>query len=112
LVSNPAFFYLQVDLFFYRDPEEAKELEEEAMVAPEYGVVTEYTALAGDTWGVEWGAGEASPAPAQTGTEWTAASGISSFTLIIKILIAWQREFYFGCVIPVLVCLACFILCT
>jgi hypothetical protein len=58
------------------------------VVAPEYGAVAEYTASAGDTWGVEWGAGEASPAPAQTGAEWTTASGVSSFTLIIKILIA------------------------
>jgi small subunit ribosomal protein SAe len=78
LVSNPAFFYLQVDLFFYRDPEEAKELEEEeAVAAPEYVAVAEYTAPAGDTWGSEWGAGEAAPTPAQTGTEWTAASGLS-----------------------------------
>lgn len=55
---------LQVDLFFYRDPEEAKEHEEEeALVAPEYGAVAEYTAPGADNWGVEWGAGEAA-APA------------------------------------------------
>jgi hypothetical protein len=98
---------LQVDLFFYRDPEEAKEMEEEAMVAPEYDVVAEYTAPVGDTCGVEWGAGEASPSPAQTGAGWECCFRyFSSFTLIIKILIAWQREFYFGCVTPLLVCLA------
>ncbi|TVU37905.1 hypothetical protein EJB05_11248 [Eragrostis curvula] len=67
---------VMVDLFFYRDPEEAKEQEEEeALVAPEYGAVAEYTAPAGDTWGGEWGAGDAAPAPAPTGgAEWTAAS--------------------------------------
>lgn len=50
---------LQVDLFFYRDPEEANEKEEEeALVAPDYGVVAEYTAPGADNWGGEWGAGE------------------------------------------------------
>ncbi|GJN33080.1 hypothetical protein PR202_gb21642 [Eleusine coracana subsp. coracana] len=70
---------VMVDLFFYRDPEEAKELEdEEALAVPEYGVVAEYTAPVGDTWGGEWGAGEAPPAPvpAQAGADWTAASGL------------------------------------
>jgi small subunit ribosomal protein SAe len=79
LISNPAFCYLQVDLFFYRDQEEAKELEEaEAVVAPEYGAVAEYIAPPGDTWGGEWGAGEVAPAPVPaTGAEWTAASGLT-----------------------------------
>jgi hypothetical protein len=72
-ISNPAFCYLQVDLFFYTDPEEA-----EAVVAPEYGAVAEYIALPGDTWGGEWGAGEVAPAPVPaTGAEWTAASGLT-----------------------------------
>jgi small subunit ribosomal protein SAe len=67
---------IMVDLFFYRDPEEAKELEEEeALVAPEYGAVAEYTAPTADTWGGEW-PGAAAPAaalPAQAGAEWTGA---------------------------------------
>ncbi|KAL5198661.1 hypothetical protein ABZP36_002173 [Zizania latifolia] len=67
----------KVDLFFYRDPEEAKEQEEEeALVAPDYGAVAEYTAPAADTWGGEWGADAAAPpaaVPAQAGADWTAA---------------------------------------
>jgi len=67
---------IMVDLFFYRDPEEAKEQEEEeALVAPEYGAVAEYTAPTADTWGGEW-PGAAAPAaalPAQAGAEWTGA---------------------------------------
>ncbi|XP_062186808.1 small ribosomal subunit protein uS2-like [Phragmites australis] len=68
---------VMVDLFFYRDPEEAKEQEEEeALVAPDYGAVAEYTAPAADNWGGEWGAGDAAapPAvvPAPTGADWTA----------------------------------------
>ncbi|KAL6657595.1 hypothetical protein ACP70R_005375 [Stipagrostis hirtigluma subsp. patula] len=69
---------VMVDLFFYRDPEEAKEQEEEeALVAPDYGAVAEYTAPGTDNWGGEWGAAEAAPAPAvlpaATGADWTAA---------------------------------------
>ncbi|EMS60591.1 40S ribosomal protein SA [Triticum urartu] len=67
---------IMVDLFFYRDPEEAKELEEdEALGAPEYAAVAEYTAPAGDTWGAEW-PGAAAPAAAieaPAGAEWTGA---------------------------------------
>jgi small subunit ribosomal protein SAe len=40
---------LQVDLFFYRDPEEAKEQEEEAVAAPEFATVTDYQG--DDQWG-------------------------------------------------------------
>ncbi|KAF8728928.1 hypothetical protein HU200_018227 [Digitaria exilis] len=71
---------VMVDLFFYRDPEETKELEEEeAAVAPDYAAVADYGAPAADTWGNDqWGAGEA-PAAALTaapvGAEWGAAPG-------------------------------------
>ncbi|RLN15619.1 40S ribosomal protein Sa-2-like [Panicum miliaceum] len=62
---------VMVDLFFYRDPEETKELEEEeAPVAPDYG------APAADNWGTEWGAGEAPAAAlpaAPAVAEWGAA---------------------------------------
>ncbi|KAK3151854.1 hypothetical protein QOZ80_3AG0251570 [Eleusine coracana subsp. coracana] len=65
---------VMVDLFFYRDPEEAKELEEEeAAVAPEYTAVAEYGAPTTDTWGNEqWGAAEVAPnaLPAAPGAEW------------------------------------------
>ncbi|KAF7007543.1 hypothetical protein CFC21_022475 [Triticum aestivum] len=67
---------IMVDLFFYRDPEEAKELEEdEALGAPEYAAVAEYTAPAGDTWGAEWpgAAAPAAAAEAPAGAEWTGA---------------------------------------
>ncbi|XP_062215337.1 small ribosomal subunit protein uS2-like [Phragmites australis] len=66
---------VMVDLFFYRDPEEAKELEEEeAPVAPEYAAVADYGAPTTDTWGNDqWGAAEVPPAAvpaAPVGTEW------------------------------------------
>uniref|UniRef100_A0A0A9CQ35 40S ribosomal protein SA n=1 Tax=Arundo donax TaxID=35708 RepID=A0A0A9CQ35_ARUDO len=69
---------VMVDLFFYRDPEEAKELEEEeAPVAPDYTAVAEYGAPTTDTWGNDqWGAAEAPAAAlpgAPVGTEWGAA---------------------------------------
>ncbi|RLN35437.1 40S ribosomal protein SA-like [Panicum miliaceum] len=68
---------VMVDLFFYRDPEETKEEEEEALVAPDYGAVAEYAAPGTDNWGGDWGAGDAAapPAgtPAPTGADWTAA---------------------------------------
>ncbi|KAL5219654.1 hypothetical protein ABZP36_020338 [Zizania latifolia] len=65
-----------VDLFFYRDPEEAKELEEEeAVAAPEYGAVAEYGAPPTDNWGDQQWGGEAQPAavPAATTADWGAA---------------------------------------
>ncbi|CAL5071775.1 unnamed protein product [Urochloa decumbens] len=69
---------IMVDLFFYRDPEEAKEQEEEeALVAPDYNAVAEYIAPGTDNWGGDWGAGDAAapPAgiPAPTGADWAAA---------------------------------------
>jgi small subunit ribosomal protein SAe len=42
---------LQVDLFFYRDPEEAKEQEEEAAAAHEFATVTDYQG--DDQWGCD-----------------------------------------------------------
>ncbi|OAY81597.1 40S ribosomal protein Sa-2-like isoform X2 [Ananas comosus] len=70
---------VMVDLFFYRDPEEAKEQEEEeAPVAPEYGAVADYTGVgaadqwASDQWTSEVGA--VPPAvPPVAGVEWAAA---------------------------------------
>ncbi|CAL4939849.1 unnamed protein product [Urochloa decumbens] len=55
---------VMVDLFFYRDPEETKELEEEeAPVAPDYAAVADYGAPAADNWANEqWGAAEVPPA--------------------------------------------------
>ncbi|WOL11570.1 hypothetical protein Cni_G20334 [Canna indica] len=70
---------VMVDLFFYRDPEEAKEQEEEeAPVAPDFGAVPEYGAMVpNDQWTTEqWvtdaGAVPAVPAPV-AGVEWAAA---------------------------------------
>jgi len=72
-----------VDLFFYRDPEETKEQEEEeALVAPDYGAVAEYAAPANDNWGGDWGAGDAAApptgAPAPTGADWTSTPAPSA----------------------------------
>ncbi|CAO2204707.1 unnamed protein product [Urochloa humidicola] len=69
---------VMVDLFFYRDPEETKELEdEEAPVAPDYAAVADYGAPAADNWASEqWGAAEVPPAAlpaAPVGAEWGAA---------------------------------------
>ncbi|CAN6324972.1 unnamed protein product [Urochloa humidicola] len=69
---------VMVDLFFYRDPEETKELEdEEAPVAPDYAAVADYGAPATDNWANEqWGAAEVPPAAlpaAPVGAEWGAA---------------------------------------
>ncbi|GJN08879.1 hypothetical protein PR202_ga26839 [Eleusine coracana subsp. coracana] len=65
---------VMVDLFFYRDPEEAKEQEEEAAAGPEFAAITDYPA-----GGAEWGAGEqwptdavAPPAIGAGGAEWGA----------------------------------------
>ncbi|XP_072972757.1 small ribosomal subunit protein uS2-like [Typha angustifolia] len=62
---------IMVDLFFYRDPEEAKEQEEEAPVAPDYGAVAEYTGMATDQW-VDVGA-TPSAIPAVAGADWAAS---------------------------------------
>ncbi|ONL94283.1 40S ribosomal protein Sa-1 [Zea mays] len=64
---------VMVDLFFYRDPEEAKEQEEEAAVAPEFAAITDYQGA--DQWvgGDQWTADVAAPSVAPTGAEWGAA---------------------------------------
>ncbi|KAG1342582.1 40S ribosomal protein SA [Cocos nucifera] len=67
-----------VDLFFYRDPEEAKEQEEEALMAPEHGGIADYTSvLPNDQWTADqWvvpDVGAVPPVvPAVPGVEWTA----------------------------------------
>ncbi|XP_072978690.1 small ribosomal subunit protein uS2-like [Typha angustifolia] len=67
---------VMVDLFFYRDPEEAKEQEEEAPVAPEYGQVVGYTGLPADQWGQDQWVSDVGVAPAVippvAGAEWAA----------------------------------------
>ena len=75
---------LQVDLFFYREPEESKEQEEEATALPEYG--GDYGggalgAIAGDQWGgqitdAQWaGDAVALPIPAVPAAGWTPDAG-------------------------------------
>lgn len=76
---------VMVDLFFYRDPEEAKEQEEEevAVAPPEYGGIPEYATgqlgLASDQWNApdqfpaETAAAAAAPAAFTAATDWTAA---------------------------------------
>ncbi|WOK93250.1 hypothetical protein Cni_G01945 [Canna indica] len=70
---------VMVDLFFYRDPEEAKEQEEaEVPAAPDFGAAPDYGAMVpNDQWTTEqWvadvGAG-AAVAPPVAGVEWAAA---------------------------------------
>lgn len=63
---------MQVDLFFYRDPEEAKEQEEEAAAAPEFAAITDYQAP--EQWGGDqWTSDVAQPV---VGGEWGAAPGM------------------------------------
>uniref|UniRef100_A0A0E0D1U8 Small ribosomal subunit protein uS2 n=1 Tax=Oryza meridionalis TaxID=40149 RepID=A0A0E0D1U8_9ORYZ len=67
---------VMVDLFFYRDPEEAKEQEEEeAAVGPEYAAVAEYGAAPTDNWGDQQWGGEVQPPalPVAPTGEWGAA---------------------------------------
>ncbi|KAH9291435.1 hypothetical protein KI387_043374, partial [Taxus chinensis] len=77
---------IMVDLFFYREPEEAKEHDEEDAPAPEY--TADYTApalaLPGEQWGSEvvdaqWGAPETGAIPVAVppipAADWTGASG-------------------------------------
>uniref|UniRef100_A0A0E0CW89 Small ribosomal subunit protein uS2 n=1 Tax=Oryza meridionalis TaxID=40149 RepID=A0A0E0CW89_9ORYZ len=61
---------VMVDLFFYRDPEEAKEQEEEAP-AQDFAAITDYTAP--EQWSADqWTSGVAAP-PAATVGDWGAA---------------------------------------
>ena len=74
-----------MDLFFYRDPEEAKEQEEEALMAPEHGGIADYTSvLPNDQWTADqWvvpDVGAVPPVvPAVPGVEWTATQGQDYF---------------------------------
>ncbi|XP_074578011.1 small ribosomal subunit protein uS2y-like [Curcuma longa] len=72
---------VMVDLFFYRDPEEAKEQEEtEAPVAPEFGAAVEYTGMVPtDNWTTQqWTPDIAATTaiPAVAGADWTANQGV------------------------------------
>ncbi|PON50597.1 Ribosomal protein [Trema orientale] len=78
---------VMVDLFFYREPEEAKQQdEEEALVVPDYGI-TDYSAagiggLAGDQWSAQipdaaWPS-EVPPAiPAVAAVDWTGEAAVA-----------------------------------
>lgn len=66
-----------MDLFFYREPEEAKQLEEEEAVAADHGITDYNAALGGDQWTTQiadgqWGAEAAVPPPvaAIQASEW------------------------------------------
>lgn len=79
------FCVMQVDLFFYREPEEAKEKEEEEAVAPpDYGIADFGAApLVGDRWvaDAQWDAPDVVPAaaaaapPPVSNVEWTQEPG-------------------------------------
>lgn len=81
---NDDIIYVQVDLFFYREPEEAKEQEEEeVVVAPDFGAL-DYTGtgltLPGDEWpaqvpDAQFGAAAVGVVPPIPATEWNAAPG-------------------------------------
>ncbi|KAL5217126.1 hypothetical protein ABZP36_017810 [Zizania latifolia] len=60
-----------VDLFFYRDPEEAKEQEEEAPAAADFAAITDYTAP--EQWPADQWTSDVAVPPAATGAEWGAA---------------------------------------
>ena len=77
--------YLQVDLFFYREPEEAKQQEEdEAVVGADYGI-TDYAAagiggLPADQWPSQiadapWPAEVPGTLPAVPSVSWTGEGG-------------------------------------
>jgi small subunit ribosomal protein SAe len=77
---------VQVDLFFYRDPEEAKEQEEEAAAAPEFAAITDYPS--GDQWGAseQWPTDAvAPPATVAAGADWGAAPGLYLITSISSV---------------------------
>ena len=61
---------------FYRDPEEAKDTEEEAAGAPEYAAIPEY-AGAGQWGGDQWTSDVAVPPPV-AGGDWPVAEGLYS----------------------------------
>ncbi|KNA25256.1 hypothetical protein SOVF_008120, partial [Spinacia oleracea] len=67
---------VMVDLFFYREPEEPKETDEEEAVVADYGDYGGGAALLGDTWAsaplIE-GVASGAPIPAVSDVEWTTA---------------------------------------
>lgn len=93
----------QVDLFFYREPEEAKQLEEEeAVVAPDYGIA-DYSAsaaiggLSADQWppqisDASWQADVAAPPILAVPAEgWSAEPG-HHFSFFIFFSFAWKKK--------------------
>jgi hypothetical protein len=90
---------LQVDLFFYRDPEEAKEQEEEAAAAPEFAAITDYQGT--DQWGGDqWTSDVAAPPVAPTGADWGAAPGIYGYLLLtFKIFSSLVLDFLSPCML-------------
>lgn len=75
---------VQVDLFFYREPEETKEQEDDELPVGDYaGDYTTTTALGGDQWNPitegQWGGDAVQPAiPAVPAGNWTEAGEFSS----------------------------------
>jgi len=77
---------MQVDLFFYRDPEEAKEQEEEAaVVTTEHAAGPNYSVSASnDQWNDGWVGVDATAAPpvaADPADTWAAGQGQRSHSL-------------------------------
>ncbi|KAF2937632.1 hypothetical protein DAI22_03g064000 [Oryza sativa Japonica Group] len=64
---------VMVDLFFYRDPEEAKEQEEEAP-AQDFAAITDYTAP--EQWSADQWTSDVAAPPAATVGDWGAAPGL------------------------------------
>lgn len=78
-------FSLQVDLFFYREPEEAKDKEEEG-AAIEYG--NDFSAPVGGDWSApisdaQWVTDAPAP-PIAAAPEWTAEAGFISQPLLLN----------------------------
>ena len=70
-----------MDLFFYREPEEAKEPQEEEAPAPDYGDFTSAALGVQDSWGTsnipegEWTMAAQPPIPAVPAAGWPAEPG-------------------------------------
>lgn len=88
-------FVAQVDLFFYREPEEVKEKEEEEAVAPpDYGIADFGSApLAVDQWvpDAQWDASNVAPTAAAasvSNVEWAQEPGwIRAFSFLLVLVI-------------------------
>ena len=85
---------MQVDLFFYRDPEETKEQEEEAPVAADFGQAAGYVGvIPNDQWSADqWLTAEVGPGPPPVlpiagGAEWPAAPQVGENHLNTLILL-------------------------